>query len=627
MKRLWKYFINNFRLEKAEKWITVFFFCISIFVIFLLTQTLILTWINQFKLLYVSFFTLTSFLLTIIFFFFIKKDVKFLPSLNIPVLLIISLVCLIFIVFPHDTFGGRDEGLYANLAIYLTNNGNLNTPLYLNPNPTIIQSWAGRVPAYTTWLAIQNIFFGQNWMLSSSVIPVALGLIYLYLVASFFGGKKVGLITLILHTSSLPFLWLARETLSENLAFFLLWFLVLFLILFFKTKRNIYLSSLFITSWLFAFTRAEGLFIQITMLLVFVLIVLITRVTSVRKTIFIALIYLFLIASTFLTLDYQSNKAYLSTNVSDVKFAVTRDLSSISVKKNINIKLIDRIPIFLMQMMAKYNLLLVLYSIILVIPIIVTDKKNCLKNKIYFIGLLIIISPEFVKLINPGISFDQPWLYRRYIYALIPLGYFCLSFLLYKTIKRKSLLLLIIIILFIINIVLASKIITLKNNWLLTKKIERLTKSITRNDLVIIENRYLFNYYYPAIYFSYQKEILSLYPDQLETANNHWLPKEKIFNDVLYNKLFLLSGEEFNKYKDFKLIKIDNEEIEYQQLQWICDFALLQKSIEPRIDNYLFFPYQDVINYCSKRENEIINSKKKVFLYELIYEKELYSTE
>jgi len=610
-----KKIINNAFIMTMEKYFTIFSLCISMFVIVLLTQALILTWLNQFKLIYVSFSALISFLLTVIFFLFYKKYIKILPRIHILPLIIIAFVCVVFILFPHDTFGGRDEGLYANLAVYLTNHGNLNTPLYLNPNPAIIQSWTERVPAYTTWLAIQNMFLGQSWMLRSSVIPVALGLIYLYLVASFLGGKKVGLITLFLYTSCLPFLWLGRETLSENLAFFLLWFFVLCLMLFFKTKQIIYLSTLFITSWLFAFTRIEGLFIQIPMLLVFTLGVLITRITSLKKTIFIALIYFFLIASTFLIYENLSNKTYLATNISSVKFAVTNDLQSISVKQNKDIELFDRIPIFLMQMIAKYNLLLVLSSIFLVIPIIIIDKKNVLIKKIYFIGLLIIISPELIKLINPAISLDQPWFYRRYIYALIPFGYLCLSTLLSKIIKRR-LLVIIVMCLFIINIAFSSKIITLKNNWSLTKALETTVKDVSANDFIILKDYDILNNYYPTIYLSYQKKIRTLPSDWVEIKN--WLPKEKIFEGVPYERLYLLSDKESENYKDFELIKISSVNVEYKQLLPLCDLNLLRIEFEPIYRDYMTIPYQNVISYCSKTDNEIINLKKKIFLYELI---------
>lgn len=609
---------KNLIKEKIEKWMTLFFFCASMFVVFLIIQTLILTWLNHFEFLYVIFSVVVSLALSVIFYYFIKKDLKLLPHLNILPLIIISFVCLIFIFFPHDIFGGRDEGLYANLAVYLTNHGNLNTPLYLNPNPAIVQSWTGRVPAYTTWLAIQNIFFGQNWMLRSSVIPVFLGLICLYLATSFSGGKKVGLITLFLYTSCLPFLWLARETLSENLAFFLLWFLVLSLILFFKTKRNIYLSSLFLISWLFSFTRIEGLYIQITTLLAFIFIALITKIISLRKTMFISLVYLFLIASTFLIFDRVSNEKYLNIAVSSVTNQVTKEFSFTSVNQNKDIKLIDRIPAFVTLMMAKYNLLLVLSSILLVIPIIIIDKKICFNNKIYFIGLLIIFSPEFIKVINPGISLDQPWFFRRYIYALIPLGYFCLSMLLNKIIKHR-LLATIVIGLFFINIFFSRKIISLKNNWSLTKAIETIVKDVSQNDFIILRSHdILSNWYDPAIYLSYQKEIRSLPLNWVEIKN--WLPKEKIFEMVHYDRLYLLSDNELENYKNFKLIKISTTKVEYEQLQFDCYLALLNKKLGAiYIYDNMLLPYQEVISYCSETDNQILNVKKKIFLYELIY--------
>lgn len=603
-------------IKQIEKWATIISLCLGIFIIFLLTQALVLTWLNQFKISYLSFSILISFILTVIFFFFVKKGKKTLPHTNIFALVIIFFVCVLFILFPHDTFGGRDEGLFANLAVYLTNHGNLNTPQYLNPNPADAGLWKGRVPAYTTWLAIQNIFFGQNWMLISNTILITLGLIYLNLITSFFSQKKGGLITILLFTSSLPFLWLARETLSENLAFFLLWFLILLLFLFFETKHNIYLGGLFITSWLFSFTRIEGQFIQIPILLVLVSTILITKITSIKKTFFIALIYILIITSTFLIYNNIANKKYLRANVSSVMSVVRTSLSSVSVKQNNNLRLNDRLPAFFMQMLAKYNLLFILSSIFLAIPIIFIDKKRGLKNKIYFLGLLIIISPEFIKLINPGISIDQPWLYRRYMYALIPFGYLCLSILLNKTMKRK-LLFIIVSLLFIVNIVFSNKIITLKNNWSLTKSIGSVTKNVSPNDFIIIKNYHILNYYYPLMYLSFQNEIRALPSDWVEI--NNWLPKEKTFEGVSYKRFFLLSDNESESYKDFELLKIDSIEVEYKQLQYICDLALLKKNSGFTSPGYLYLPYQNVISYCSKTDNEILNVKKKIFLYELIF--------
>lgn len=613
----------NLVLKKIEEWATIFFFSAGVFVILLLIQALILMWFDQFKILYLSFCLLMSFILTIIFFYFIKKDAILLPRINISVLSIIFLVWSIFVLFPHDTFGGRDEGLYTNLAVYLTNHGSLKTPLHLNAYVPRVESWTGRVPAYTTWLAIQNIFFGQNWMLRSSVILITFGLVYLYIVASFLDGKKVGLITLILYTSCFPFLWLGRETLSENLAFFLLWSSIAFLFAFFKTKRNIYLACLFVTSWLFSFTRVEGLFIQILTLLVLISTVLVTKIASFKKTVFIALIYLIFIGSTFLIFPRISSTTSIRENVSTSSTVITKSLSSFSIKQTIeqnkDIKLRDRFPIFFIRMLSKYNVFLFLFSILLVIPIIVIDKRMGLRNKIYYMGLLVIISPEFVKFINPAVSLDQPWLYRRYIYGLIPLGYLCSSILL-KKITKRNLLFIIVVVSLITNIILSNKIITLKNNWSVTNAIEKIAKNVSVNDTIMVKSYTILGNYIPIAYLTYQKEIHTFLSEWMEVKNNNWFPKEKKFQGIPYQRLFFLSDNESESYKDFKLLEIDSVEVEYKQLQWLCDLALLKKYLSFNINNYSLLPYREVIGYCSKTENEILEVKKKIFLYELIYD-------
>lgn len=620
---------NNF-IKRVEQWATVFFFSASMFVMFLLMQALILTWLGQFKILYLLLSILISSILTTVFIYFVKKDINRFARLNIPVLIIILLICLIGIFSPHDSLGGADEGAYSGLAIILSRYNSISVPSYLFHAPLAYGSPEQNVifnstsPLYVVWLAAQKILFGTGWMLRSNVILVFLGLCSLFLVSSLITKKSLAFITVLLYSTCMPFLWFSRETMTENMVFFLLWTSIAFLLTFFRTKRNIYLVGLILGMWLFSFTRPEGILIQLTAFLVFSSILLTTKAFSLRRKLLIILIYFVIIASTVLTSKSFANNSYLSKAIADVEYLSKRSFPSIQLIKNIKdhsdvvgkqIKLADRMPVFVMQMLAKYNLTLILFSIPLILPLILLDKKMAKKSKIYLIGLLIILSPEFYKFLNPVATLTQPWMYRRYFYALLPMGYLCFLILLNKLMNRKLLLFLFSVFL-IINILLSSKIIMLKNNWGVTEKIEKLTQNISPKDFIIIDGRRVAGYYYPTSFLAYHKLIRNLYTDWIEVGD--WSPKEKKYQGIPYSKLFLLSDIEDKKYKDFKLEKIDSAEIESRQLQPNCQLNELRNELKLKSTDQEQLPYLDVIKYCSKTDNEIIDLKKKIFLYELI---------
>lgn len=607
-----------------QKKLTLFFLTANIFVALLLAQAVILTFVNQFKLPLILFAAAISLILSKVLFSRFKRDIKFFPSLTRPAMLIIFLVLLILIFFPHDTFGGRDESVYSNLAVSSADYGSLQLPSYLNHlHNDYVERMRTMLPGYTIWLAIQKILFGNHWLLRSNLVLVVLGLGSLFLTASLLGGKTAGLITITLYSFSMPFLWFSRETMTENLSFFLLWSLILSLLIFLKTRRLIYLFGLLISSWLFALTRMEAFFMQFSLVLVLLLIVLIVKKVPRKKISFIVLIYLFLIGLNFLFLNrvyYQVYFKYFENIIPGIKYHVEKDVvplpTRILANQTKEIKLVDKMPMFFAQMLAKYNLVLVLFSIFLLIPLFI-GKKISINNKIYLISLLVLISPEFFKFINPRVTLDQPWLYRRYVYALLPFGYMCLAMFLNQFRKRKFLIIAFSG-LFVINLILAKDIIFLKNNWLIIDKMEEITENVSEKDFVIIRN-WTLGYYYPGSYLIIQKRIRSTFTSQINSSQ--FIPQKKFFNGVPYEKVFLLSNEKNEKYLNFKVTEIKQVNLKYQQLQPSCKLYLLGEQLDAyNIYDYDFLPYAEVINYCRRPGNEIIKYDEKLYLYELIYE-------
>lgn len=596
---------------------------------------MILMWLGQFEITYVSISIFISLIISGLFSIFLRKDINIIPRISIWVVVIISLVCLIGLLFPHETFGGRDEGQYPGYAVMLAKNGNLQIPDYLR---TTIGDYMGfntqtrisyETPVYIVWLGIQSLLFGTQWMLRSNVVLVGLGLGFLFLTSSFITKKSLSLITILLFTTCLPFLWFFRETMTENMAFFLLWTSIVFLFTMIRTGRSLYLIGLILGMWLFSLTRLEGVLIQLTTLLV-ILFMVVIKVISLKKVWLMILVYLLVIGSSiFISNPFNQNSLFrkvavhvysliqhtISPTVGIQQFNFDNIINTTIVASSIILK--DRIPHFVVQMLTKYNLALILLSIFLIMPSLFTNRKKINKN-IYLIGLIIIISPEFYKFIDPSVTMEQPWMYRRYIYALLPMGYLCFT-MYFKKIVNIKLFLLLCFFLLTVNIILSAKIITLKNNWDITSKVENITSDISpKSDFVIIRDWEILHNYFPTTYLTYFKEARALVRDQI--AEESWSPKEKKYMNFTYDKLYLLSSKKLDKYENFRLVERKVIDLEYNQLEPNCKLNLLKSKINFSYIDLTYLPYQEVISFCSQVDNRIIETKNKLILYELIYQ-------
>lgn len=617
------------QLNKLGKWVTVFFLSASIFVSVILVEAVVLTLIEQFKVLFVSLSLIPAFILAIFFSIQIKKDARLLPKITAPVLLLILLISFILIFFPHDTFGGRDESIYANLASNLVNNSYFKIPSYLNNLHDHLAEGVRIWPkGYSIWLGIQEIFFGSRWMLQSNVILTILGLCSFFITSSYLGGSKIALAATALFSSSMPFLWFSRETMSENLSFFLLWSIILFLLFFLKTKKLIYLISVFVFSWLFGLTRFEGFLLQFVVLLILPFIFYFKKINIKKALIVIAINILLLASNIFIAKDVFL-PSFLNNVLPAIAKGIKKDISSFTsnrlVEKNISYSISDvsknsvlnKMPFFIFQMMAKYNFILIIFSIFFVAFQFLSRIKKLEKSKKFFFIILFLLLPEYYKLIDPNVTLDQPWLYRRYMYALLPLGYLCFCLFL-SQLKNKRIIIFLISNLFLINIFLVKDIIFLKNNWFLVNKVEEITKNLSQNDLVIIKERPL-GYYSVASFLVINKGARSTPSSILRLQN--FFPEEKIFNGVAYKKLFLLSKNDEDGIPSFKNVSRESVDVEYPQLIPSCKLYLLG-DIEGLINAYdsSKISLSSANKYCSQPKNEIINYKEKLYLYELIYE-------
>jgi len=554
-----------------------------------------------------------------------QKDIQVLPTIFFPMILFTSIVLSVIIFFPHDTFGGRDESIFPNYAVYLANNHTLNLPSYLNNLPTnYAEGVRARLPAYTVWLAIQNIFFGNQWLLRSNAVLIMLGLFSFFLTASYLSNKKIALLCSILLGSTMPFLWFMRETMTENLSFFLLWFSILSLITYLKSKNALFLVATLFGTWVFSLTRIEGLFIQMTFLITLIFF---TLRNNIRNIIAIFVICIFFISSSLLIVRFFGFSSYFIKNIDGARSNLNQDISIFVSNTNPTkplfktlswqhkeVFLYNKMPEFIAIMLNKYNYVVIFLSICILITITSFSKQKYKYSKKLYLLILFIILPEFYKFVSPSVTLDQPWLYRRYLYALLPLGYLSFSILLW-TFNKRLFTLIIFCLMFVINIIFSSNILFLKNNWILVDKLDYLLKNISKNDLVIIRS-WTLGYYYPASYLIIQKGVRSSFVSEIKPSI---LDVDKnIFNGIPYGKIFLLSTNKNEKYLDFVTSNTKSIDISYSQLEPLCqlyEIGLLEKYKNPYDFNLI--PYNYAVSHCTETYNTIMKHNETLYLYEL----------
>jgi len=600
--------IQNNPIRKLEDLVTKFFLFGTSFVLLLLSQSIFLASINAFKLIPMLIACVISLVVSITFLNFIRKEFHFFPRASFLLILILIILSLIMIFYPHDNFGGTDNGIYINLAYYLAKNGSFETPAYLNGLAPGIEGAKNSLPAYRIWLATQKLLIGAPVAVRGNLLLIILGLLSFFSVASVIKDKKVGLMSIVFFVTSMPFLWFSRETMTENLAFFLLWTVIFFFLVFFKTRKIVFFVYLIINLFLLCFTRPEGILVSFSTLFALLFFMIYKKIFSKRKLLLITFGFLMFFVFFFVAYKYS----YVTNIVNVIKITSNAVITDILYLINGKPFLMQRYPLFFVHMLIKYNFFLVIFFIFIVSFKLLFFSKNKGANNQYFFALLIIIAPEFYKLINPSIQILQPWFYRRYLYAILPLGYLSLSFFLCN-LKNKRNSIIIFCLFIIINLILSYPIIFLKHNWSLYEAMNKITNIVSSNDLIIIKNERILGHYYPQYYLIMQKSIRAIYT--FDMNNKELSLKNKTYKGYSFDKLYFLSDKHDDSYKNYSIVNKQTIDVDFSQLKPSCELEYM--GYEFGTKNYSLIPYTYALNYCKYPKNEIIKLKKQLYLYRL----------
>lgn len=147
--------------------------------------------------------------------------------------------CL-YLGFPTESiYGGRDEGVYANHAVYMAHHGRLDVPY---PWPAaagdiFVNGWGGFPGFYNTpgtmtvqfghlfpvWLAQAYATFGQHGLFRLNAIFALLALAVVYDVFEMAAGAPCAVVATLFLAFNPSELWMARITLSEILTQLFTW--------------------------------------------------------------------------------------------------------------------------------------------------------------------------------------------------------------------------------------------------------------------------------------------------------------------------------------------------------------------------------------------------------------------
>ncbi len=443
-------------------------------------------------------------------------------------------------------FGGRDQGSIAAAAIELSKNHNLkiNNPvaqdLFQKYGPGRALNFPGfdytkngnlisRFPlGYTSYLASAYDLFGLKGIQYANFIPLFLFLIIFWLILKEFFNDKISLLGFLIAASFFPFLWFAKYTLTETYTLFLVLIGIYLLIISRGDPISImeigspflYLSLAFFA--LSALVRIEGIvFFLLAVIYIFLmssqakskdLYAISNSKPSVihkdsstspplasgkigrndKEIILISAVFLLIIyfCLNFPVLaDSAKNlaKAFLpnSTKESAPSFGLYSHLARIFFNYNIFAYLVLGLAGIVWSILSSRAK-----------PRDLQEQSNKPATKISRLAALarndsimifFLTFPAFFYLLTPQITLDDPWLLRRFVFAVFPALIFYSIYFLNKFFYHKIFLYFSLAVLVAANIAVSQRFFTLSENKELLPQIEKISQQFGPDDLILVD--------------------------------------------------------------------------------------------------------------------------------------------
>ena len=382
---------------------------------------------------------------------FFLENFDFLRFLLTIVWIVWFLLLIVYSSFP--AFSGRDEGSYANAALYLERfhdvefhlplldhlkseglaHQSLNFPGFVIKNNNLTSQFS---PAYSVLLGISYTFtkIVAIFTLVNGFLILG-GSVAFYLIIRQFAPRWFAASGLIALIFSFVFLWFPRFTFSENLAFFLFFNLIYFLFLLRKTSNLSFIYPVTGLVILFPLVRPEGwwLFFATIFLLSFWYLKGLIEVSKDYLVKFILVLAGGLIFSAYVIYDQlpvykRLVRDWIEWPSTAGNYAnVMGGKISFADFYGIITALFPSPERFMYFLKVEWNYGVLVFGIVAAaaLSILLLDKdRKIFSNKIRsLLGIVAFLSfPFFSAFISPQISTDHPWMLRRFFFVVLPCG-------------------------------------------------------------------------------------------------------------------------------------------------------------------------------------------------------------
>lgn len=417
-------------------------------------------------------------------------------SRNFILVLILSFAAII--VFSYFTvptiFTGRDQGSLSVAAISLTQNHSLKSSFPAEQQffkiygagkalnfPGFNYSANGDLMTqfpigYISWLAAFYSLFGLFGLVLANAVSFFAFLISFFCVSRNYLSAKRSLVAFVLILTSFIFSWFFKFTLSENLALALVWFGIAQFIFYWKEEKKINLAGFLISFSFLFFVRIEA--IAFLTIAAFILWLKYKKNNLPIKKIFhwetIPILAVFF--ATFIASLYSNSAFYIT-------FA-KGFLNSLNFFKN-GLSGSQSHPLagiaYIFKVFSAYAL--ISYIILGLIGFFYFLKKKNYEKLIPFFILL----PVFIYLFNPSITPDHPWMLRRFVFAVAPVGILYSIIFLSDFLKKPKFFYFFSFFLLLSNLIIFIPYIGIKENPNLLKQTKKLSAEFKDTDLILID--------------------------------------------------------------------------------------------------------------------------------------------
>ena len=437
---------------------------------------------------------LASIVLAFLYFPKISQDIDIKTGKVFYLIILISLLASFATCYfaTPTVFGGRDQGSISTSAIYLSQNHGLKiqspiaSDLFQKYGAGKSLNFPGfdyakdgslfsRFPAgYTAYLASAYNLFGLKGIQYANFVPLFLFFAIFWLILKEFFDEKIAFLGFLLAATFFPFLWFAKYALTETYMLFLVWTGILFLLWQARHKNNLFFFFALAAFALSALVRIEGI-VFFFLAAIYILLLQRKKIIDLPKK-----FKKYLLISILVLLGLY---AYLNFPdlVDSGKNLVKAFLPNSAKESAPSANLYS----YLARIFFNYNIAV---YVVLGLAGILILAKNIRKNwpKPEFL-MIFITFPAFLYLMSPMITLDEPWLLRRFVFAVFPALIFYSVYALQKFFRHKIFLYFVLVVLIAANGVVSWRFFTTSENKNLLPKIEKLSQKFGSDDLILVD--------------------------------------------------------------------------------------------------------------------------------------------